>query len=116
MREKILKVKDFVENNKGNSLTETFKDLIYEIQQKNKGISYIIYNPNVDSNFFHIMLKTQLGEDLIVTAKEVYYELCKLGARNSVNGLYFHEFLLIPGYDGSNKSMGIMAHIKKIDK
>lgn len=29
MREKILKVKDFVEQGRGNSLTEAFKDFIF---------------------------------------------------------------------------------------
>ena len=116
MREKILKVKDFVGQGKNNALTEALKDFIYEIKQKNKGFSYIKYSPRVDSKFFHIMLKTKLDEDLIATAKEVYYELSNSGLTNGANGLYFHEFLLIPGYDGSNKSMGIMAHIKKIDK
>lgn len=116
MREKILKVKDFVGQGRENSLTDTFKNLIYEIQQKNKGTSYIKYSPNVDSKVFHIMLKTQLDEDLIATAKQIYTELLELGIKNNAIGLYFHRFLLIPGYDGSCKSKGIMAHIKKIDK
>lgn len=116
MREKILKVKDFIDKGKGNVLTEAFKDLIFEIQQKNKGTSYIKFSPRVDSTFFHIMLKTKLDGDLAAVVKEIYTELYILGLKNGANGLYFHEFLLIPEDDGSCKSMGIMAHIKNINK
>ena len=116
MREKILKVKDFVEQGRGNSLTEAFKDFIFIIKQKNKGFTYVKYSPRVDSKFFYMMLKTKLDGDLAVVAREIYIELYTLGTNSGLNGLYFHDFTLIPENNGSYNSMGIMAHIKRIDK
>lgn len=115
MREKLLKVKDFVEQNRKNYLTEAFKEFIFKTQQENKGFTYVKYSPRVDSKFFYIMLKTKLYGDLEVVVREMYTELYDMGLISGAQGLFFYDSILIQEYNGSHKSMDIMACIKRID-